>query len=136
MDFKRAAVVALVLLALAGGAFELFRHGPDGLPWLPGCIFHELTGLDCPGCGMTRAASACLHGEIGRAFRYNPVGMILLPLASVGVGLETAGWVRHRPPPFRLNAGRRGAWALVILVFAFWISRNVPAWPFTLLAPP
>ena len=36
------------------------------------CMFHNLTGLDCPGCGMTRAAHALLHGRLYQAFRFNP----------------------------------------------------------------
>jgi hypothetical protein len=136
MRFDRAAWVALGLLVLGFGAFELYRHGPGGVPWLPVCVFHHFTGLACPGCGMTRAASACLHGEIGRAFRFNPLGMALLPMAAIGLGLETAGRVRGRPLPFRFNLEPRGVRALALLMLAFWILRNVPVWPLTLLAPP
>lgn len=37
------------------------------------CIFHEFTGLYCPGCGGTRAFFALLHGHPVLSFRYNPV---------------------------------------------------------------
>jgi len=106
------------------------------LPWLPVCTFHRLSDLHCAGCGMTRAAHATLHGRIGEAFRFNPVGMVLLPLACVGIGIEILGWVRGKPLPFRLNVGATGAWVIVWIVVAFWILRNIPCWPFTLLAPP
>lgn len=128
--------VILGILALAGAAWLLRQGGPNGLPWFPGCTFHWLTGLNCPGCGMTRAAHATLHGRLGEAFRFNPVGMVLLPLASVGVGLETLGWVRGKPLPFRMNVGSVGAWVIVWIVIGFWIFRNLPWWPFTLLSPP
>jgi Protein of unknown function (DUF2752) len=127
---------ALGILALVGAAILLRQGGPNGLAWFPGCTFHRLTGLNCPGCGMTRAAHATLHGRFGEAFRFNPVGMILLPLAFVGVGLETLGWIRGKPLPFRLNVGAAGAWAIVWIVLGFWILRNLPWWPFTLLSPP
>lgn len=135
MRGKRAGWLALGILLMACGAFSLRERGPDGLPWLPDCTFYRLTGLHCAGCGMTRAAHATLHGRIGEAFRFNPVGMVLLPLACFGVGLEILGWVRGRPLPFRLNVGVAGAWAIVWIVVAFWILRNLPWWPFTLLAP-
>jgi len=128
-------LVAAGVLVLALGAWQLSLHGPSGLPWMPGCLFHKATGLHCPGCGMTRAAHAVLHGHFGQAFRFNPVGVILLPIALVGVGIELAGWVRGRPLPFRLHPGARGAWAIAWIVIAFWILRNLPWWPFTLLAP-
>lgn len=128
--------VALGILMLACVAWLLRQSGPNGLAWFPGCTFHQLTGLNCPGCGMTRAAHATLHGRIDEAFRFNPLGMVLLPLACVGVGIESLGWVRGKPLPFRLNVGAVGAWAIVWLVIGFWILRNLPWWPFTMLAPP
>ncbi len=136
MRADRALWVAMGGLVLACAAFALHQRGPSGLGWLPGCTFHHLTGLNCPGCGMTRAAHAALHGEIATAFRFNPVGMVLLPLAFLGIAIEIAGWIRGKPLPFRLNVGIRGAWAIVWIVIGFWVLRNIPFWPFTLLAPP
>ncbi|MES2439430.1 MAG: DUF2752 domain-containing protein [Verrucomicrobiota bacterium] len=136
MRRDRALWVALGVLLAAFAAFSLRQNGPNGVPWLPDCMFHQFTGLHCPGCGMTRAAHATLHGNIGAAFRFNPVGMILLPTAFVGLGIEILGWARGTPLPFRLDVGARGAWTIAWIVIGFWILRNVPFWPFTLLAPP
>ncbi len=136
MHRDRAGWVALGALGLALAAYLLHQKGPSGLPWLPGCMFHQFTGLSCPGCGMTRAAHAVLHGRFAEAFRFNPMGMILLPVAVVGTGIEMAGWIRGKPLPFRLNVGAAGAWVLVGIIGGFWILRNIPMWPFTLLAPP
>jgi len=131
----RALWAALAVLGLALGAFVLYQRGPTGMPWFPGCLFKRVTGLHCPGCGMTRAAFATLHGDFGRAFRMNPVGVVLLPIALIGVGIETVGWVGNRPAPFRFNVGPRAAWAIGYGLIVFWVLRNIPAWPFTLLAP-
>lgn len=84
---------------------------------------------------MTRATHALFHGELAAAFRFNPVGLVLLPMALLGVGLELLGWVRGRPMPWRLNVGVKGAWLVAGVVISFWILRNLPWWPFTLLAP-
>lgn len=43
-----------------------------GMPW-PRCTFQALTGVPCFTCGSTRAAVAFLHGELGSAFRWNPM---------------------------------------------------------------
>jgi len=44
------------------------------------CLFKLTTGHDCPGCGMTRAVSAALHGQFERAWRYNPRFVAVLPV--------------------------------------------------------
>ena len=37
-----------------------------------GCPLFRLTGLTCPGCGLTRAYIHAFHGDFATAFRYNP----------------------------------------------------------------
>jgi len=43
-----------------------------GLPW-PVCIFHEITGLPCVTCGMTRCAIQFFHGHFLAAWKWNPL---------------------------------------------------------------
>jgi uncharacterized protein DUF2752 len=43
-----------------------------GLPW-PRCVFHDLTGLPCATCGMTRCAMQFFHGHLVAAFDWNPL---------------------------------------------------------------
>lgn len=130
---KRAIEVALGAAVLLAAIYALRQYGPDG--WLPACAFHTLTGLNCPCCGMTRATVAALHGHLGNAFRLNPLGMLLLPPAMLGLGLELIGWVRGKPLPWRMHLGTRTGWCLLVTVITFGVLRNLPWWPFTLLAP-
>ncbi len=46
----------------------------------PGCTFRRLTGLECPGCGGTRALRALISGEPWAALRYNPFIIAALPI--------------------------------------------------------
>lgn len=132
-DRAWALVVGLLIAGVAGLVF--YQQGPSA-SFLPHCMFHRLTGLNCPGCGMTRAVHAALHGRLGEAFRFNPVGMILFPAALAGIGAELIGWLRGKPLPLRFRVSRPWGWALVGVMIVFWILRNIPAWPFTLLSPP
>ena len=43
-----------------------------GIPVWP-CFLNSLTGLPCPGCGMTRAVTALLHGNWTLAMTYHPL---------------------------------------------------------------
>ena len=45
------------------------------------CIFHSLTELVCPGCGMTRACVALVHGKFGAAWHYHPFSFLIVGLA-------------------------------------------------------
>jgi hypothetical protein len=58
--------VSLGSLGVAAGWFAL------GLPW-PRCVFHDLTGLPCVTCGMTRSAIAFFHGHFLYALLWNPL---------------------------------------------------------------
>jgi hypothetical protein len=46
------------------------------------CIIKNLTGRNCPGCGITRAISSAAHGQFQQAFRYNKLVVIVLPILS------------------------------------------------------
>jgi hypothetical protein len=48
-----------------------------GLPW-PVCVFHQLTGLPCVTCGMTRCAIQFFHGHFLAALKWNPLVFGLL----------------------------------------------------------
>lgn len=129
----RLAVVIGALVVLVAGALWLAKRGPAGMPLT--CVFHDVTGLNCPGCGMTRATCAVMDGRFYDAFRFNPLGVILLPLAALALVPEVVGWVRGRPPKWRVPIGRRASIALAVLVVAYMVLRNLPWMPFTLLAP-
>ncbi|MBF0313384.1 MAG: DUF2752 domain-containing protein [Oligoflexia bacterium] len=48
----------------------------DRLPDL--CLFHRITGLRCPGCGMTHALVSLSRGDFQSAFYFNPFCYLLL----------------------------------------------------------
>ncbi|OIP41063.1 MAG: hypothetical protein AUK47_07060 [Deltaproteobacteria bacterium CG2_30_63_29] len=58
------------------------------------CPFRAITGIECAGCGMTRAWVALAKGEVSLAVAFNPFGPLLLSLAVLkafflGVELKT-----------------------------------------------
>lgn len=67
---------ALLLLPLAA----LLPSDGAGVPV---CLLRYLSGLPCPGCGLTRAFSSLLHGRVEAAFTYHPFVFLLLPLFAI-----------------------------------------------------
>jgi hypothetical protein len=41
------------------------------------CYWRRMLGIDCPGCGLTRSFISLAHGEIARAWHFNPSGLVL-----------------------------------------------------------
>jgi hypothetical protein len=127
--------LALVLMA-AAVLLVLATHDPAEHGLYPGCHFREMTGWYCAGCGGTRAAYALVHLDFGGALAMNPLFVVAFPFLAALVAMEGGAWLlgeRYRGPRVRLPVSC--AWWLPAVFLAFWILRNVPNWPFTLLAP-
>jgi hypothetical protein len=105
-------------------AAAVFAFDPERVRVYPVCPFHQMTGLWCPGCGTTRALHQLLHGNLAAAFRFNLLSMTLLPVAGYLVARGDATTLK---PAW--------IWALLVVIVAFGVLRNIPAHPFTLLAP-
>jgi len=95
-----------------------------GLPW-PVCIFHEVTGLPCVTCGMTRCAIQFFHGHFLVALRWNPLIFTLL-CGVIAFDLYAFATLTMRVPRLRISFSTQRAKAFVrlsvILVFALnWI---------------
>ena len=41
------------------------------------CLFHYATGLQCPGCGLTRASLALLRGDLQAAYNFNQLAFFV-----------------------------------------------------------
>lgn len=119
MRRDRALLVFLMALALIVAAVAMRQLGTC---WVPGCLFRMTTGLECPGCGMTRGTYALLHGRWNEAFWFNPVGMIVFPIAMIALGVELVGWVFGRP--IRIPSGRWSATVIATVVIGWFIGRN------------
>jgi hypothetical protein len=120
--------------ALAGAAAYLAAVDPAAPgTHLPACPLHELTGLWCPGCGLTRATHAVLRGHLGAAFGYN----LFFPLFLGGIIVGWLAWMRAalaRPAMHwltRIPASAGVATAVALL--AFGVLRNIHE--FRALAP-
>lgn len=90
------ATVAAVGLALG----MMLTPDPRGLGThealgLPPCAFRYVTGLPCPGCGMTTAVTHAAHGHFIRSFLTQPAGFVLgVALWCTVPIMVYAGWRR------------------------------------------
>jgi hypothetical protein len=87
------------------------------------CLLRLITGIPCPLCGMTTAATSLAAGEPAAALAANP---FVLVLAVFTAAMAVLIWARAlglaRPPVRWSPAGRRAAWAVVaVLAAASWL---------------
>lgn len=126
-------LAALVLLIIAAGCIYGYCHMPSEYPF--SCAVHELTGWYCPGCGAGRAFHAVLHGDLVEAFCYNPVMVILAPFLGLYVCARGIDWVLTGGNHIDHRISVRMLVVILAVVLIYGVIRNIPVYPFTLLAP-
>lgn len=120
--------IRLKLMLASGGLCALLAvlyYFPPEQNWFyPRCLFHALTGLQCPGCGGLRAVHQLLHGNVSAAWHFNALLVLMLPIVIgiAGVFIARAALGRPLTPPFQSPIWLR---ILIILAVAFAIGRNL-----------
>src|SRR6266853_1383676 len=76
-------LIAAAALTVACLLAVLYFFSPEQYSFYPRCLLHSWTGLQCPGCGSLRAAHHLLHGQIGAAFRLNPLFVLSLAVGPM-----------------------------------------------------
>lgn len=111
---------ALCILA-AGFVYGIFVHY-TGLA-IP-CPFYKITGLKCPGCGVTGMCIALIQLDFKGAFLCHPMLFLLLaPLGAVCVG-SARTYIRE-------GTGRMNRWqnlilyASIVLLVGYCVVRNM-----------
>ncbi|MCC7369613.1 MAG: DUF2752 domain-containing protein [Chloroflexi bacterium] len=101
-------------------------HGPQL------CIFKLMSGLPCPGCGLTRAVVLLMHGDLTGSLYYHPLAVFLVLAALLLVAVDAYAWWRAHPgglaatkPSWLLEwlSKTPAPWVLIGLMLALWAVR-------------
>lgn len=129
--FNIGAQVGVAALAL-GGCLYVSAVDPNTERGIyPPCPFKAYTGLDCPGCGLTRAVRALITGDPVRALDHNLLILVMLPVAVYTYVQWVASSFGKQLPSLRVKPWM--GWAFAVFVVAYWVVRNLPG-PFQWLA--
>lgn len=82
---------------------------------LPPCGFLTLTGLRCPGCGLTTAFAHGIRGEWALAASANPLGLALFVAVCAGIPLATLAAVRGWSVDDVIDRFALNRWALAVV---------------------
>ena len=93
------AVLVMSLLMRVEGPTSVYLPGAS-IPMPETCSSRMVFGIDCPGCGMTRAFISISHGHLVDAWRFNPASYLVYPMIIGQVPWQLLQL-------FRIRRGRR-----------------------------
>ena len=107
------------LLAALVGSGLFYNATGRGIP----CALYQLTGLQCAGCGLTRAAAALLHLDLTAAFSSHALWPVFVAyflwvgISDAAVYVKT-GDIRLLPGKWWIHA------AVTALIVGYGVLRN------------
>ncbi|HEX3889453.1 MAG TPA: DUF2752 domain-containing protein [Verrucomicrobiae bacterium] len=115
-------------MAILGALTFVFFFNPSTHGFYPVCAFHQLTGLNCPGCGATRALYALLHGNLALALKDNALFIFTIAfLAARGAWFAAKHFSRKPAGQF---VSPKMLWTFLIVAVVFTVLRNFPVFSF------
>lgn len=88
------------------------------------CVFHEITGLFCPGCGVSRMCISLIRLDFISAFWYNPVIFTLLPVWIAALVPYLCRYLKYgERTVYRWQ--KAVVWFSIAALLAFGVLRNV-----------
>ena len=95
------------------------------------CVFHEITNLYCPGCGITRAIFSLMELNIIRAIKYNILIITVVPLILYYYLIKIKNWILLKETE---EIYSKTTWNIILVfIILFGILRNIEI--FSFLAP-
>ena len=109
--------IGILLISFLYYKFYSIYH--IGIP----CVFHELTGLYCPGCGITRAIFALFEFNLKKAVQYNILIFIIGPFLLYYSIKKIYNWVLDKKEKNILP--NLLVYIMLIITILFSILRNI-----------
>ena len=107
-------LILVILYFILGKIFNIYLF----------CPFHEVTGLHCPGCGVTRMIKAMFNLNFYQAFRFNPLLFIASPFILFLIIEQIYSAFKNKKSLYKKIPNMMWNICLVILLF-YWVLRNI-----------
>lgn len=130
MQFKHYILLLLFIVAIV----FYFMVNPNEVDLMLKCPLYKTTGIYCPGCGSQRATHHLLHFNFNKAFQSNILFIIGIPLVLYHYSIPL--WNSYFNKGYKsIFDSTKNLIIVLTLIIVFWVLRNIPFYPFTLLAP-
>ncbi len=119
--------IGKILLPAIAAAAIVCRLRPQFMQsrLIPPCLFHQITGCYCPGCGGTRAVRALLRGQFLRSFCYHPLVLYGTGIYLYFMATQAVERCSHGSVPIGMRYRNRYVWAAAAIVLINFIVKNV-----------
>lgn len=108
-------VIGFILLCMIYAGLVL------GIP----CIFYKITGLKCPGCGITRMLLSIWKLDFRSAYEANQMIFILQPVLYYFIVKNVLAYIRGQQMIYRKWENVL-LYILIVLMLGFFVIRNIP----------
>ena len=89
------------------------------------CMFHNFTGLDCPGCGITRSFIYALHGQWHNSYLMHLWGIPLAAIVAFQIPYHIWRAAGGHTPKFHPNFTRLLRVFVIISILLPWAIKTV-----------
>ena len=118
---KKVLLIYLVLLIIFIAYYILNKTTGFYIP----CIFHEITGLDCPGCGITRCLFDLVNLRIKDAFLVNPLVFIYLPFIIVYFLYKSYLYIYNKKDKILVKIPNYVMYIILVITIIYGVLRNI-----------
>ena len=118
---KKILLIYLILLVIFIAYYILNKKTGFYIP----CIFHELTGLDCPGCGITRCLFYLINFRIKDAFFVNPLVFIYLPFIITYFLYKSYLYIYDNKDRILVKIPNYVMYIILVITIIYGIVRNI-----------
>jgi hypothetical protein len=125
-------IVLFICLSITAGSLVLKPPTNENpylmlgrLPLPEVCTFHNLTGLPCPGCGLTRSLVAAAHGRFKTSFAFHRLGILTLLFICLQIVYRTAVIFMPQKKRRLIRTGKilnKGFLILCLLFLINWVT--------------
>lgn len=129
-------LIAASIVVFLAAVLNVHQATQVRIPWLQLplpelCYFKVGTGIDCPGCGLTRSFISFAHGQLLLAWHYNPAGALFFPVVAFQIPYRVAQILRvsRGLPSWNLGKLAYGVFAgLFLTLLVQWVAKLLSLW--------